>query len=459
MKKIALIILAMFMLLSFVSCNESGEETTSEIESSGVPVSQTAESETPVPEPVVEEPMLLFEYDDTQDVSESVDNFTKLDGAYTLLSQTAQDSAITQWPAGMYDLDDGVVVVYAVDEFDNSTLMIQHINTETGKQSYKLTAELKGTFSYIRDVRDNELYGEADLLVVTSSGAYLFDFDNMSERPEEFVLDDALIYSIGQLSVEDQSGGQYNLNEQRIDIYVPDKKLVYSVNDGIFVSELDGTGEKKILEQPQPSDWFAESDSVEVTGDVNAVYANPRFMMDGTKVICEIKSFDILDEVIGVVVIDLESGESDSINYYAPNDEFLQSSDWTDLSEPKYVGLEYVDESSFDIYHTSYSVGMGSAVRLDCIYDLEAREIAITKINITGITSNFENMVYNEAHKGETGKISFGGFMNQTEYSQGVRLSEATTVAVAMSEDYALVIITNNDRSKSFTILANVVKE
>lgn len=460
MKKFACILLSACILFSLASCSKTDEIVTpASNESVDDHSSQGEEGKTELPITAPEPKELLFEYDDTEDVSEPLEHFADLNGNYVSLSRNAEENAITQWPRGMYDVENGVVVVYAVDEFDNSTVQIQHINVETGKQTYMLTAEIRGTFKYIRDIRDDQRYSDGgDILIVTSLGAYAFDFDNISERPKSVEIDDILNYSVGQLSLQDQSGQTYSLSNERFDVYVPDKKLVYSIDDGVFVSDIDGKNEKKILEQPQPEEWFANTDLVDVPGKANAVYAAPQFMSNGSKVVCEIKNFDILNETVGFVVIDIESGQSTRVNFYDSNDIFYKAADWTDLYDPKFVSIDYVDETTLDIYFTATSSGRGSLVRLDCIYDLVEGKISYTKINNTGITSDYVNMVYNETYKGETGKVCFGSFMGETEYTEGIKLSGATTSAVAISEDYSLVIVTNNDRTKSFRILATVVK-
>lgn len=461
MKKFTIFILATLMIFALTSCDkgsssavddtsvadQTSEEIPSESPADDVPVST-----------VPQEPEPVFEYDDSEDASEPAEQFTELTGEFVNVSKTVEEGAITQWPKSMYDVEDGVVVVYVVDEFDNSKVVFQKISAETGKQIYKLTAELKGIFSYIKDVRELENYGESDILISTSLGAYLFDFEDMSTPPKSIEIDLDLQNSVGVLSVQDQQGQLQNLNNYRFDIYVPEEKLVYSTDDGVFVSEIDGTDERKIIEQLEPEAWFDNIDFTEVSGPSNAVYGNPRFMDNGKKIVCDIKDFDVISDSIGFVIIDIESGDSKRVSYYDMNDDFYKAIDWEGLSIPTYVGLEYIDETHMDISHTAGSTLQGNVIRIDNIFDLDTETITDTYYNITGITSDFENIVYNESYKGETGKIRFGDFVTGEEYSDGVRFSEATTSAVAISDEYALVIVTNSERTKAFTILANVIK-
>lgn len=462
-KKIASLLLSTLILVSLSSCGDGkgNEPVTSENSGPVEPVEPVEPGDgSAVPTSTVPEKQeLIFEYDDTEDVSEPLPHFTELNGDYLKVSKVVEESALTQWPVGMYDVDGGVILVYAVDEFDNCSVMIQNVSTETGKQTYKLSNELAGTFGYIRDVRGQEKYGDADLLIATSSGAYLYDLEKIQEKPQAVEIGLELQYSVGMLTVTNQNAQEFKLENQKFDIYVPENKLAYCVNDGVYVSEIDGTGEQKIVEQPEPQAWFDSTDLVDVKGAVNAVYSNPRFMADGTKLVCDIISYDIISEKVGFVVIDIATKQVTVVNMFDANGAVYKKTNWEDMYDLKYLDLVYIDETTMDIYQTGGSTALGGLARFDCIYDLTTNTITDTKTNVTGITSDFKNMVYNETHKGETGKIEFASFVDQWKYEKGVKLSGATTAAVAISSDYTLVIVTNGSRTESFRVLVNVVKQ
>lgn len=386
------------------------------------------------------------------------------------LTEMAEKGMVSFWPKAMYDVGDDVLLIYSDDDVSGSLLMFKFVSTQTGEQLSKLFVEVEGQIYYVEDIRDNKSYGDnRDIKITTSLGVYFFDLDNLEVQPEEYLFSDAAKEKSGLLVIKDNLGQEYNLSHVMFDMYVPDKKLVYANNEGVFVSDLDGSNGSKIADQPKNKKWYSGSDLAigtdgkAITGNTMAVYSNPKFMDNGKKIFCRITNYSTNNPNIGFVVIDVETGNVYENSFYDKKSDTGKITDWT-ASEIAFVNPTMLSDNEVVLTTTFIKSGETSVSRHDVIFDVSKNEISKDMVNRGGLTNNYDVLAINVVKDIEdisATQVAFVDMNSQKEIESGVTFENATTLTVGLSEKYALtnfykIADSDSETREGFLVLVKI---
>jgi hypothetical protein len=377
----------------------------------------------------------------------------------------------------VFELDGSIVLVYYFGETDNNQIIIQQIDTATGKQLLSAQYSMHTSVAYVSDTRDVEGYGENDMLVSTPVGAYLFNFEDLGKEPEAYTVSAETRQGMGVSAVilhsvtdpsdpqnDDYKGGDYLFFEALLDVYVPDKKVAYTNNDGIFISELDGTGAQKVADQPPDAVWFKNCDREDLaprvkTENTQVILTKPHFCADGKKLMLEMTSYEVPRGFIGFALLDLESGEISLYNYYdktspigsVPDFELFES--WDFNIAPSMVNDTTVATQALTVVAFDQEV----SGRYDIIFDVNSKEVIKSAMAFPGITQDFRYYIPNRSTG--SGEITFFDSENQALMEDGIAIDNYQSRGVAVGSKYGVIRVWETGQSEGAINLLMLIPE
>lgn len=375
----------------------------------------------------------------------------KLEGDYTQLTKTAEADLPSPWADAMFDVGDDVLLVFSEEAIDRTIMDFRSIDVKTGALITSINVELDGQYVHIQDLRENDNYDDKrDILVKTTEGIYFFDLDNLENKPEEFLVSEGIKQQAGTFVIEDHLGTTYGVNDEIFDFYIPDEKAVYVNNEGVFVSNLDGSDSKKIAKQPGKKKWYANNnlaigtDGKIIAKNTMALYSNPKFIDSGNKVFCMLLNYATNNPYIGFVIIDVETGDVFENNYYEKDSMSGKVTEWQN-QDVAFFEPKVISETELAILITSMELGSQSTTRNDIIFDVNTQKIKKEMENRSGLTIDYNTMIANGVMDAEndivSNEIAIVSMSNGKVKGSGVKFENGSSLTVGLSKKYALTTL------------------
>jgi|GEM_PF-1871920 len=437
---IAVLLAAAMLTVFFAACDSADENNVSSSSQAPENISlKEADDLTTGNEPIA--------YDISEDTTTAPYAEPVLNGEFVYLTEKAEEVIyeIDIAPVLMMDMDDGVMCVYLTSSDDGVLRAVFSHVTSEGKEKLRSTYELMGNNQryYVADVR-NEAGIDGDVVLKTSAGLHVFKLDALDSAYTLVEPSDEIWERIGSPYIATQDNVEYSVFYQSFDIYIPDNKIVFIDQEGVYVANLDGSGERKLVDQPEPQAWFANHEEYSDLGEVEAIYANPRLINNGKTLICDIVNYDkdpsLNEDFVGFIFIDVETGEAVIQGLHDTDSIFSNLGDYEEVTHDR----SYVVLNDTQIGIANHGLEGTNHRRLDYVYDCVTNEVVKFTVSPTGITRDFSVLGVSDSYIGASGVISIydmdgGDYLD--DYAIKVTNADAVNTFVAMSNNYGLTLV------------------